>query len=88
LLDRDELFADEPLLEMQLASQVGSTFRVGAFTAGYTRDIHLLPHLLIGLGSNVTLYRVPDALQPYYGAHPVALYLFLRFRLEGNGMKM
>jgi hypothetical protein len=88
LLDRDELFADEPLLELQLASQVGSTFRVGAFTAGYTRDIHLLPHLLTGLGSNLTLYRVPDAIQPYYGAHPVAIYAFLRFRLEGSGMKM
>lgn len=88
LLDRDELFADNPLLEAQLASTVGSTFRVAAFTAGYTRDVHLVPHLKTGLGSNVTLYRVPADVQSFYGAHPVAVYAFLRFCIDGGGMKM
>jgi hypothetical protein len=31
------------------------------------------------------LYGVPDAITPYYGVHPVAIYLYLRIRLEGRG---
>jgi hypothetical protein len=85
LVDRDELFADNPQIQQQLAATVGTTFRVGAFTAGYTRDIHLLPHVLTGVGANATLYRVPPPIQQFYGAHPAAFYVFLRFRLEGSG---
>jgi hypothetical protein len=85
LVDRDELFADNPKTQQQLASTVGTTFRIGAFTAGYTRDIHLVPHLLTGVGANATLYRVPAPIQPFFGAHPAAFYVFLRFRLEGSG---
>jgi hypothetical protein len=39
LVDKDELFADTPALEAQLERTAGSTFRIGAYTAGYTRDI-------------------------------------------------
>jgi hypothetical protein len=85
LVDRDELFADNLQIQQQLAATVGTTFRVGAFTAGYTRDIHILPHVLTGLGANATLYRVPATIQPYYGATPAAFYVFLRVRLEGRG---
>ncbi len=85
LVDRDELFADNLPVQQQLAATVGTTFRVGAFTAGYTRDIQILPHVLTGVGANATLYRVPAAIQPYYGAAPAAFYVFLRFRLEGRG---
>jgi hypothetical protein len=84
LVDRDELFADKLLIQQQLAATVGTTFRVGAFTGGYTRDIHLLPHLLTGVGANATFYRVPTPIQPFYGTHPAAFYVFLRFRLEGR----
>jgi hypothetical protein len=84
LVDRDELFADKPLTQQQLAATVGTTFRVDAFTAGYTRDIQLIPHVLTGIGANATFYRVPDAIQPFYGAHPAAFYVFLRLRLEGR----
>jgi hypothetical protein len=84
LVDRDELFVNQPLIEQQLASTVGTVFRIGAFTAGYTRDVHLVPHLLTGIGGNVTLYKIPAAIQPYYAEHPTAFYLFLRFRLQGS----
>ena len=84
LVDRDELFADQPLIEQQLAATVGTVFRVGAFTAGYTRDVHIVPHVLTGIGGNFTLYKVPEAIQPFYGEHPAAFYVFLRFRLEGK----
>src|SRR5579864_3747971 len=82
--DRDELFVNQPAIQQQLAATVGTVFRVGAFTAGYTRDVHLVPHVITGIGGNVTLYNVPAAIQPYYGAHPAAFYLFLRFRMEGK----
>jgi len=88
LLDRDELFADNPQIEQELAATAGTTFRVGEFTAGYTRDIRLLPHVATGLGGNFTLYQVPAAIQPFYGAHPAAFYVFLRFRVEGRGSGM
>jgi hypothetical protein len=63
---------------------VGTVFRVGAFTAGYTRDVHIVPHVLTGIGGNFTLYKVPEAIQPFYGEHPAAFYVILRFRLEGK----
>ena len=84
LVDRNELFADQPLVEQQLAATVGTVFRVGAFTAGYTRDVHIVPHVLTGIGGNFTLYKVPEAIQPFYGERPAAFYVFLRFRLEGK----
>jgi hypothetical protein len=85
LLDRDELFADRPAIQLLLAASGGTVFRIVAFTGGYTRDFHVVPHLITGIGGNITLYKVPVAIQPYYGAHPAAFYLFLRFRLEGTG---
>ena len=39
LVDKDELFRDDPELEERLDAIYGSTFRVGAYTIGYTRDI-------------------------------------------------
>jgi hypothetical protein len=83
-VDRDELFADQPAIEQHLAATVGTVFRIGAFTAGYTRDVHLVPHVITGIGGNFTLYNVPSAIQPFYGEHPAAFYMFLRFRLEGK----
>jgi len=74
--DKDELFREgEPLS--------GRVFRIAAYTAGYTRDIPLLPHLSTGLGANFTVYTMPDALRPSYGEHPVAVWMFLRFRARG-----
>lgn len=80
LVDKDELFSAPPLLD-------GSTFRIGAYTIGYTRDIALFPHALAqhietGLGANFTAYSLPTAIQPYYGQHPVGGIVFLRFRLR------
>jgi len=74
--DKDELFGEgEPFS--------GRVFRVAAYTAGYTRDIPLLPHVTSGLGANFTAYTMPDALRQYYGQHPVAVWIFLRFRAKG-----
>jgi hypothetical protein len=87
LVDKDELFSAQPALEEQVTAAHGSTFRIGAYTIGYTRDITILPHTFAqhietGLGANFTAYSLPTAIQPYYGRHPVGGIIFLRFRLR------
>jgi hypothetical protein len=82
LVDKDELFSDQPELEAQLARTAGSTFRIGAYTAGYTRDIGVFHKMETGIGANVTTYTMPAAIQPYYGNHPVSVNIYARFRLN------
>jgi hypothetical protein len=82
LVDKDELFNDQPLLEESLDVRYGSTFRVGAYTIGYTRDIGSLRYLQTGVGVNFTAYTLPDAIKPYYGNHPIGGNIFIRFRLR------
>ncbi len=69
---RDELFED------------GSIHDIAAYTLGYTRNIPLIPHIETGLGMNLTAYTLPAAITPAYGAHPIGLNLFLRFRLTNQ----
>jgi hypothetical protein len=82
LVDKDELFSDQPDLEAQLDRTVGSTFRIGAYTAGYTRDIGTFHKVQTGIGANFTTYSMPDAIKPYYGNHPVSVNMYLRLRLN------
>ncbi len=82
LVDKDELFADEPALEEQLARTAGSTFRVQAYTLGFTHDIATFSAIETGIGANVTGYVVPTAIQPYYGVHPLGVDVYLRLRLR------
>ena len=82
LVDKDELFANQPALEEQLARTVGSSFRIFAYIAGYTRDIATIRDIETGIGANVASYRVPPAIQPYYGSHPWGVNVFLRLRLK------
>ena len=80
-MDKDELFVDQPELEEQLDRTAGSTFRIGAYTAGYTRDIGTFQKIETGIGANFSTYSMPDAIKPYYGSHPVAVNVYLRLRL-------
>ena len=82
-MDKDELFSDQPeYLEAQLARTIGSTFRIGAYTAGYTRDIGTFHNVETGIGGNFTTYSMPDSIKPYDGSHPVSVNFFLRLRLN------
>ncbi len=85
MVDKDELFEAQPDLRDRLEQIAGSTFRIIPYTLGYTRDIPLIPGLATGFGANVTLYRVPAAIQRYYGEHPVSVIFFMRVRLAGSG---
>src|SRR6516162_367086 len=60
LVDKDELFRNQPDLEQHLDVFFGSTFRVGAYTVGYTRDFDFFRHVETGIGANFTAYSMPD----------------------------
>lgn len=82
LVDKDELFNDQPQLEEMLARTAGSSFRIGAYTAGYTRDIGTFQDIETGIGANFTSYFLPGAIKPYYGDHPIGVNVYLRLRLK------
>jgi hypothetical protein len=50
--------------------------RVGALTLGYQRRIANFAHGNLGLGGDVTVYRTPENLKPFYG-RPVSFHIFL-----------
>ncbi|MHB8527008.1 MAG: hypothetical protein ACYDD2_12725 [Candidatus Acidiferrales bacterium] len=82
MVDKDELFAAEPALQQQLASTVGDTFRIGAYTLGYTRYVQLWLPLETGFGANFSTYTMPSAITPFYGGHPIGVNVYLHFRLK------
>jgi hypothetical protein len=83
LVDKDELFSATPDLETQVDRTAGSTFRIGAYTAGLTHDLpSLFRNVETGIGANATTYSLPAAIKPYYGGRPFGFNLFLRFRLK------
>jgi hypothetical protein len=84
LADKDELFSAQPYLEARLDRLYGSTFRIGAYTVGYTRDVALFSRIATGVGANLSFYSLPDAIKPYYGNHPLGGNIYLRFSLRKN----
>jgi hypothetical protein len=84
VVEKDELFSNQPDLEQQLDALYGSTFRIGAYTIGYTRDIGLFRHIQTGVGANFTAYSLPGSIKSYYGGHPEGGNIFVRFRLVGE----
>jgi hypothetical protein len=80
--DKDELFphfhrtgkVERPALPVP-------TFRIRAFTAGYTFDAVVTRAFRAGIGANYTVYRFPDLLTGFYGEHPRSTMLFVRLRL-------
>jgi hypothetical protein len=69
VVDKDELFAN------------GASYKIHAYTGGYTRDIGVFSGLKTGIGMNITTYAIPKAIQPDYGQHPFGVNVFLRVRL-------
>jgi len=82
LVDKDELFSGQPDIEERLVRSNGSTFRIGSYTIGYTRDIRLFRYIETGIGANFSAYSLPAAIRPYYGERPVGGNVFIRFRLR------
>lgn len=59
---------------------------VVALTLGGVRDVVSWKGYEGGIGADVALYRVADALQPLYSAHPVSFHLFFRLRPPAGAM--
>ena len=75
-VDKNELFTTVPSLARQ-------TFQIGAYTAGYSREIGTaLKTIQLALGANASAYSVQSAIASYYGSHPWGVDAFLRFRLK------
>jgi hypothetical protein len=79
LVDKNELLraADRALLGI---TDDHATFRIGAYTFGYVRDVYDSDRWSIGLGGDFTFYSKPDALDAIYGRNPTSYKLFMRVR--------
>ncbi|MGB6484313.1 MAG: hypothetical protein WBE86_12585 [Candidatus Acidiferrales bacterium] len=83
LVGKDDLFAAQPAIEQQLMDTVGTTtFRIGAYTLGYTRYFPLWSPIETGFGANFSTYTLPAPIVPFYGAHPFGVNLYLHFQLK------
>jgi hypothetical protein len=51
-----------------------------ALTLGGVRDLWHHRGFELGLGADIMLYRVPQALRPTHGSRPVSFHVFLRLR--------
>jgi hypothetical protein len=58
--------------------------RVQAYTAGYDRELPVLPHFSTAFGGQATFYTKPSALDAIYGPHPMGFAVFIRLRPEGS----
>jgi len=71
LVDKDELFPDDPLLP---------SYRIGAYTFGGARDLIQSRLWQFAMGADVTFYSKPASLDSAYGQNPVSFQIFLRVR--------
>ncbi|HEX8844586.1 MAG TPA: hypothetical protein VF791_08075 [Pyrinomonadaceae bacterium] len=79
LVDKNELLsaADRALLGI---TEHHPSFRIGAYTFGFARDIWNKEKFSMALGSDLTFYSKPDRLDAIYGANPVSYKFFVRIR--------
>jgi hypothetical protein len=71
LVDKDELFPGNPL---------APSYRIGAYTFGGAHDLVQRRLWQLAVGSDVTFYTKPPALDSSYGGNPVSFQVFLRVR--------
>ncbi|MDT5267867.1 MAG: hypothetical protein QOH49_53 [Acidobacteriota bacterium] len=87
LVDKDELLraSDRGLLGI---TNDHPSFRIGAYTFGGARDLWNTNKLSFAVGSDLTFYSKPAALDPIYGNNPVSWKLFFRIRPGKMDMSM
>jgi hypothetical protein len=59
-----------------------------AFTTGTVRDVALVKGLSLGVGGDVTFYRLPPLLQITHDAHPVSFHVFVRLARSSPADRM
>jgi hypothetical protein len=79
LVDKDELLraSDRALLGI---TEAHPSFRIGAYTFGYVRDVYDSDRWSVGLGGDFTFYSKPEILDAIYGRNPTSYKLFMRVR--------
>ena len=78
-MDSNELLrtSDRALLGI---TEEHPSFRIGAYTTGFARDLWNTDKLSFAVGSDLTFYSKPAILNPIYGNNPVSWKLFFRVR--------
>lgn len=79
LVDKVDLLRSADRLRLGI-KQDHPSFRIGAYTFGTARDIWDNQRLSLAVGSDLTFYSKPAALDLIYGNHPFSWRLFLRLR--------
>ncbi len=79
LVDKNQLLraADRQLLGI---TDHHASFRIGAYTFGFARDVWNKEKVSMAIGGDVTFYSKPATLNPIYGQNPASYRLFIRFR--------
>jgi hypothetical protein len=81
LVDKKDILRAEDLERLGLpAGFHHPQFRIGAYTFGAARDIWNTDKLSVAVGSDVTFYSKPEALDTIYGRNPVSYKFFFRIR--------
>ncbi len=86
LVDKRDLFSHDELHQLGFGEDAHPTFRIGAYTFGYVRDLLDTGKLLVGVGGDVTGYTKPAALDPIYGSNPISYKFFFRIRPSRTSM--
>lgn len=84
LADKNSLLSHDDALSLGFMTDHPS-FRIGAYTFGYVRDVWNTPKLSIGVGSDFTFYSKPDVLDGVYGDNPTSNRVFIRIRPSRMG---
>lgn len=79
LIDKNELLDPNERARLGIADEHPS-FRIGAYTLGYVRDVWQPGKFLVGVGGDVTLYSKPPILDRLYGLNPTSYRIFVRVR--------
>jgi len=86
LVDKDDLLRAVDRARLGI-TQHHPSFRIGGYTFGGARDVWTNDKLSLAVGSDVTFYSKPAALDQIYGNNPVSWKLFLRLRPAKMDMK-
>jgi hypothetical protein len=87
LVDKDELLTASDRARLGIIDQHPS-FRIGAYTFGGARDLWTTDKISFSVGSDLTFYSKPRALDTIYGQRPVSWKLFFRIRPGKMDMSM
>jgi hypothetical protein len=91
LVDKKDLLRHDDLHRLGFPEgQDHPQFRIGAYTFGYARDVWNTDKISMALGSDVTFYSKPEALDQVYGRNPTSYRFFIRLRpnrmtMSGHG---